>query len=422
MKGAQALIFDLICTSCNSKYESKSQVYTCKNCGKRLRIEYKYSRQHNYLAEIIKTAEGGVWNYREFLPVESDKIITMGEGNTPLVEAPNLESLLEINNVFIKNETLNPTGTFKDRCMTVAISKAVEFNATAVILGSAGNAASAAAAYATRANMPCYVLIPAVTPIERVVQTALYGGRIIRIDGTVNDCIDMIHFVQKEYGWHNVTTANVYNPYQGEGPKTIAYEIARQLNWKTPDWILVPIGGGGILSAIWRGFKEMYEIKVIDKLPRMVGLQADGCASVVKAFKEKKKSHEIEDWGKPNTIAAAIADPYPLDGQIALESIYESHGYAEWVSDEEIMNGQKILARCEGIFAEPASSTTIAGLIKLKSKGIINRSDSVVCVVTGTGLKDPAIAAKNIIEPPIIANDINSLLNALSGYEKHDVS
>lgn len=411
--------FELICDSCNSKFNSGSNLYVCSNCGKRLRIEYKFPQDNRYLTDIIKNSHGGdIWDYKEFLPIKSDKLITMGEGKTPLVNASNLAKQLNMKKVFIKNETLNPSGTFKDRCMTVALSKAVELNAPAVILGSAGNAASSAAAYAARANIPCYVLVPAATPIERVVQTALYGGRVIRIDGTVNDCIDMIKFAQKEYGWHNVTTANVYNPYQGEGPKTIAYEIAKQLNWEVPDWILVPMGGGGILSAIWKGFKEMYKIKVINKLPRMIGLQATGCAAVVKAFKEKKKSYEIKDWGKPDTIAAAIADPFPLDGEIALDSIYESKGYAEWISDKEILKGQKAVAECEGIFAEPASSTTIAGLIKLKNAGIINENESAVCIVTGTGLKDPKIAAKNIKEPPVISKDIKSLLKVLSDYSR----
>lgn len=412
------LNYNLVCEACGSKFGHESGIYKCSSCGGSLRVEHIFPDDSSYLADIIKDSNSmSMWDYRELIPVKSEKIITMGEGKTPLVDGTNLAKRLNINRAYIKNETLNPSGTFKDRCMTVSMSKALELNAPAVILGSAGNAASSAAAYAARAGLPCYVLVPMVTPLERVVQTMLYGGRVVLVDGTVNDCIDMIQDVHKEYGWHNVTTACVHNPYQAEGPKTISYEMGKQLEWDVPDWILVPMGGGGILSAIWKGYKDMYKLGLIKKLPKMVGMQATGCAAVVKTFKENKKPSEMVSWGKPNTIAAAIADPYPLDGMTALGSIYESKGYSDWVTDEEILNGQKTLAQCEGIFAEPASSTTVAGLIKLRGAGIIGENDTAVCVVTGTGLKDPKLAARNISDPPRVSKDTRSLIEAIKTYE-----
>lgn len=411
--------YKLVCEGCQSEYHSASGLYKCSKCQGSLRVEYNFSANDGPLTEMMRSkANQGMWNYRTLLPVQGDRAITMGEGNTPLVKAVNLAGLVGMDHVYIKNETLNPTGTFKDRCMSVSITKALELKAAGVILGSAGNAASAAAAYSTRANIPCYVLIPQVTPLERVVQTMLYGGKVIQIDGTVNDCIDMIDSVREKMGFHNVTTASVHNPYQAEAPKTIAYEMGKQLDWEVPDWILVPIGGGGILSAIWKGYNDLYRLGLIDKLPRMVGTQADGCAAVVKAFKAGKNSSEIENWGKPETIAAAIADPYPLDGKSALEAIYRSHGYGEWVADEEILSAQKALAGTEGIFAEPASSTTIAGLIKLRKAEIIGPGETAICVATGTGLKDPKLAARNIGTPLQIKKGIPELMAAIEDYSR----
>lgn len=409
--------YKLVCEGCQNEYRSDSGIYKCSKCQGDLRVEYTFPAKDGPLIEIMRgNGNKRMWNYRELLPVQGEQAVTMGEGNTPLVDAINLARLVGMDRVFIKNETLNPTGTFKDRCMSVSITRALELKAAGVILGSAGNAASAAAAYSARANLPCYVLIPQVTPLERVVQTMLYGGKVIQIDGTVNDCIDMIDSVREKMGFHNVTTASVHNPYQAEAPKTIAYEMGKQLDWEVPDWILVPIGGGGILSAIWKGYNDLYKLGLINKLPKMVGMQADGCAAVVKAFKAGKKSWEIEDWGKPDTIAAAIADPYPLDGKSALEAIYRSHGYSEWVADEEILSAQKALGGTEGIFAEPASSTTIAGLIKLRNVGIIRPGETATCVVTGTGLKDPKLAAKNIAAPPQIKKGIDELMAAIENY------
>lgn len=411
--------YALRCFTCNDSYPPDGNLYACPKCRAALHVEFDFSGREDEARDLLRNVPGkrGMWDYDEFLPVSpKTRPVTLGEGNTPLVPAPNLGKELGLSDLWIKNESLNPSGTFKDRCMSVAYSKMREVGGKGMILGSAGNAAAAASAYAARAGVPCYVLVPEVTPRERVIHNLLYGARVILVKGTVNDCIDMGTEVMSRLGLYNATTASTHNPYQAEGPKTIAYEIMCQFEWKAPEWVLTPIGGGGILTAMYRGFEDMVQLGLIKCAPRMAGVQALGCSAVFNTYRDGKKPEEMERVPDPKTIAVAIADPYPLDGQTALDAIYKTGGAAAGLSDSEILEAQALLARCEGIIADPASSCTIGGIRHLVRQERIKPTERVVAVITGTGLKDLRLAGETLKNPPVIEKKVERLLEAIGQY------
>jgi threonine synthase len=377
-----------------------------------LDFELEIASRAEELKAVLMNAHA-FWDYAPFFPVLAESKVTMGEGNTALIAAQRLQEKLGVRRLFLKNETANPTGSFKDRCMSLSFTKALELGAPAVALGSAGNAGASAAAYAARAQVPCFVLIPESTPLERVALIAMLGAQIILVRGSTTDCIELVEEACKVYGWHNVTTASAYNPFQAEATTTIAFELARALDWSVPDWILVPIGGGGILSGIYKGYRVLHTLGLVDRVPRMVGVQAAGCAPVVQAFQEGRAPDEIERWGSPTGVAVAIADPYPMDGCTALQAIYQSRGYSESVSDGEILKAQSLLANCEGVCAEPASATTVAALAKLLQKGVIKPTEEAVCIITGTGMKELQLIRGKVGHPPVIEKNAEDLSKAV---------
>lgn len=393
--------FELHCARCH-RGPIEQGFYQCPSCGGRLEVRYPEAiASLREMAGRVESQEPGIWRYRELLPVtEKTPEITLGEGGTPLQECNRLREQVGVARLTIKNETVNPSGTFKDRCMAIGVSKALEFGAPAAVLASAGNAGASAAAYAAKAGLPLFVFIPKHTPRERITQILLYGAKAIATGGSVNEAVALIDQVRERYGWHVLTTAATYNPYQGEGPKTIGYEMAEQLRFSLPDWVIVPIGGGGILSAIWKAFNEMKGAGLLSKLPRMVGVQAAGCAPLIKGYEEGVPADAIATWGTITTIAASLADPFPLDGEAALLSIRESGGTAVAVEDSEILEAEAMIARYEGIFAEPGSSSTLAALRELRAQGVIGPDSSVTLVVTGTGFKDMK-SAERLPQPPI---------------------
>ncbi|HDK26840.1 MAG TPA: threonine synthase [Candidatus Atribacteria bacterium] len=409
----------LKCFACGKEYnDHQKSIYRCKKCGGSLEIIYGYDElAHKINTKILEERKIGVWKYKELLPVRDDsKIITLGEGGTKLHKCERLAEVLGIKKLYAKDETRNPTGTYKDRPATVGISKALEFGAKTIAIASDGNAGPATAAYAAKAGLKCYVFMPSLTPIERIVQVQAFGGKVILIKGTVSDCIDILTEVQAYYGWYQLTTAIPSNPYQAEGSKTIAYEICEDLMWNIPNWVVIPVGGGGLLTANWKGFKEFFKLGIITKLPKIAAVQAEGCAPLVKAYNEDKE--KIEIWGKPKTIAITIGVPYPLDGTAALKAIRESKGIAVAVSDEEILKVEKLLAQTEGIFAEAAGVASLAGVKKLIGEGIINSEERVVFEVTGTGLKDLKSAMKTYEKPPCIEAKPKEVEDAVKFWER----
>jgi threonine synthase len=333
-----------------------------------------------------------VWKYRELLPIEREEsIITLAEGGTGLHRCQRLGRKLGLRKLYVKNEGENPTGSFKDRGMTVAISKAKELGKKKVLCASTGNTAASLAAYSARAGMECIVLIPkGKIAGGKMLQVTIHGARIIQVKGD----FDQAFATALELADRNreLYLMNSLNPYRLEGQKTLAFEISDQLDSKTPDTVILPVGNGGNISAAWKGFTEFQHLSITRTRPRMIGVQAEKAAPIAQAV--KRKENKIRPVHNPQTIATAIRIGSPVNWPKVLKAITESKGTAETVTDPEILLAQRELATLEGIFVEPASAASIAGLKKLHGSGKIDPSETIVCVTTGHGLKDPSILGR----------------------------
>ncbi len=346
--------------------------------------------------------QGIIKHYREFLPVsDSTPIVTLLEGNTPLVEAENLAKAIGFRGkIYLKYEGLNPTGSFKDRGMTVAISKAVESGKKAVICASTGNTSASAAAYAARAGLKAYVLLPKGTvAIGKLSQAMIYGAKVLAIKGTFDDAL---YIVRKIGEMLPVEIVNSVNPYRLEGQKTAAFEICDVLG-DGPDYHFIPVGNAGNITAYWRGYREYKKAGKIEKLPKMMGWQAEGAAPIVKGYPIKN----------PKTIATAIRIGNPYSWKNALRAAQESGGRIDAVSDGEILYAYRLIASTEGIFCEPASAASVAGLIKLTREGFFRGGETVVCTLTGNGLKDPDTAIKVCEEPVTLPPDLDRVVKEI---------
>ncbi len=398
---------------CGRKHAPTRALYTCKKCGGKLEILYDYDA----IADKVGKREfakrrAGVWKYFELLPLASKKnIVTLDEGGMPLLEAKNLARELKMKRLLIKDETKNPTASFKDRPMSVGVSKAVEFGARKVVTASSGNAAIALAAYAAKAGIECHAFVPAGASMSKLAQLSIYGAHVVKVarEGVGDPTYKLMRAAWERFGWHPIPSCGAFNPYQPEGSKTISYEICEQLGWKAPDWVVVPVGAGTLLSGNAKGYVEFERLGLIKRVPRLAAIQAEGCAPLVKAFKEGTPPHEIPTCQNPKTVAGGLVDPYPWDADTAIPAVKRSKGTAEAVSDAEILEAEKLLARCEGIFAEPSGAAGLAGLRKLLDAGAIDHSDAVVVEVTGGGLKDVKIAMELAEEPPVIEPQIKQI-------------
>ncbi|MFN3471139.1 MAG: threonine synthase [Aquificaceae bacterium] len=342
---------------------------------------------------------GIIYEYREFLPVgDATPVITLCEGNTPLIKADNLARAIGFKgDIFLKYEGLNPTGSFKDRGMTVAISKAVEAGKRAVICASTGNTSASAAAYAAKAGLKAYVLLPkGAVALGKLSQAVIYGAKVIALQGNFDDAL---YIVRKIGELLPVEVVNSVNPYRIEGQKTGAFEICDALG-RAPDYHFIPVGNAGNITAYWKGYKEYFQAGKIDSLPKMMGWQAEGAAPIVKGYPIKN----------PQTIATAIRIGNPYSWQSALQAMQESGGLIDAVSDEEILYAYKLIASTEGVFCEPASAASVAGLIKLNREGYFKGGELVVCVLTGNGLKDPDTAMKVCEAPITLPPDVEKVM------------
>jgi threonine synthase len=340
--------------------------------------------------------------YREFLPVnENTPLLSLNEGNTPLIPLPRLSEELGIE-LYVKVEGANPTGSFKDRGMVMAVAKAKEAGSHTIICASTGNTSASAAAYAARAGLRCIVVIPnGKIAMGKLAQAVMYGAEIFAIDGNFDEALKMVRHLSDIAP---ITLVNSVNPYRIEGQKTAAFEICDQLG-KAPDVLAIPVGNAGNITAYWKGFKEYHELKQTG-LPQMRGFEAEGAAAIV-------RNQVIEN---PETVATAIRIGNPASWEKAVQAAAESQGKIDEVSDAEILAAYKLLARKEGIFAEPASCASIAGVIKQRKRNEIEKGSTVVAVLTGNGLKDPAIAMETAeIEPVVLPNDETIVLEHLQG-------
>lgn len=346
--------------------------------------------------------QGVIQRYREYLPV-SDKtpIITLLEGNTPLIFAEKLSRELKLK-VYLKFEGLNPTGSFKDRGMTMAISKAKEKNIKAVICASTGNTSASAAAYAARAGLDCIVVIPeGKIALGKLSQAIMHGAKVLEISGNFDQALNVVREITDKYP---IELVNSINPFRIEGQKTGAFEICDCLE-SVPDYHFIPVGNAGNITAYWKGYKEYLAKKKIKKLPKMLGFQAEGAAPIV-------RGHPIE---KPETIATAIRIGNPASWKSAVAAAEESQGFIDMVTDTEILEAYKLVAAQEGIFCEPASAASLAGLIKSTKAGKIPPNSLVVCILTGHGLKDPDCAISQGKKPIKVEASLNAIVKAL-GY------
>ena len=348
-----------------------------------------------------------VWRYFELLPVhDKSKIVDLGAGYTILHKCNRLARAIGLKTLYIKDDTVNPTYSFKDRPATVAVSKALEFNAKAIGCASTGNLAAATAAHSAKAGIPCYIFIPAAIELNKIVQAAVYGAKIIAVKGTYDDANRLATQVAEVSDWA-IVNVNL-RPYYVEGSKTLAFEVCEQLDWNPPDHVVVPMASGALLCAISKGFNELKRLDLIKNSKiRITGAQPSGCSPIVTAY--KSNSSEVIPIEHPDTIAKSLAIGEPGDGVYAVRSIRESGGAAESATDQETVEAIKLLAKTEGIFAEPAGAVAIAALKKLVETGEVAVDEVIVCYVTGNGLKTPEAVSGQIPKPIEIEPKLEAL-------------
>jgi threonine synthase len=350
----------------------------------------------------VKAWRGVIEEYRDFLPV-SDKtpIVTLFEGNTPLVPAPRLAEATDARmQIYLKCEGFNPTGSFKDRGMTVAISKALETGSRAIICASTGNTSASAAAFAARAGLRAFVMVPkGSVALGKLSQAAIHGAKVLMVDGSFDQALTIVRQIAER---HPVTLVNSVNPFRLEGQKTGAFEVCDQLG-RAPDYHLIPVGNAGNITAYWRGYREYHRAGRVKELPRMVGFQAAGAAPIY-------ENRVIEE---PRTVATAIKIGNPASWGPALEAMKDSRGWIDIVTDEEILRAYRLLAHEEGIFMEPASAATVAGLIKMIKGGRFEPGSTLVLTLTGHGLKDPDTALESASRPTTVPPRVDAVLGQL---------
>jgi threonine synthase len=376
----------LECSSCHRQYPARQLHNVCTECGKPLLVRYDLQRIAKFMTkQNIFSRVSTLWRYREVLPVRrEDNIVSLGEGWTPLIHAKSLGASLGMEQLYVKDESLNPTQTFKARGMAVAVSMAKELGVKKLAAPSAGNAGGALAAYCARANLEAFLIMPRDTPRANIVECELTGAHVTLVDGLITDCGAEVARRKDANGWFEASTMK--EPYRVEGKKTLGYEIAEQSAWVLPDVIIYPTGGGTGLIGMWKAFDEMQQLGWIDeKRPRMVSVQAEGCAPIVRAFTAGQRF--AEEFPNAATVASGLRVPKAIGDFLILDALKESGGTAIAVSDEELLDGARQLARTEGIFAAPEGGACVPALRKLLDKGLVKKSDKVVLFNTGAGVK-----------------------------------
>jgi threonine synthase len=394
--------YELICIGCGRRVREKDGSTRCPSCGQPLDVRYDYGYIRSRLNQYsLRNSPVKALKYLDFYPVRNlDLVVSMNEGGTPLYRCTRLAEALGLQRLYIKNEGANPTGVFKDRGSLVELTKAKELGATAICVASTGNMAASVSAYASVAGLPCYVLVPEGTAIGKLAQALSYGARLLQVRGTYNDAARLTEQMSERHGFY---LAGDY-AFRVEGQKSQAFEIVEQLDWKPPAAVLVPMGCGTNMAAVWKGFKEFHELGLIDRLPRMIGVQAEGCAPIIAAFQQGlERPTPVE---KPFTVCTAVAAGDPVDGLKALAALRESGGCGVILSDAEILEAQQRLARLESIFVEPTGAIPIAALNALLTTGRIRPDETIVCLATGNGLKDPRAALKILPSPATIDPNI----------------
>ena len=407
-------IVGLKCKECGRRYP-ETALHVCEFCFGPLEVEYDYDVIRQRVSrEAIESGPRGLWRYKAFLPVQAeDQPVDIGAGLTPLVRAKNLAESLGLRNLYLKNDCVNPTYSFKDRPVTVASTKALEFGFEVLSCASTGNLAGAVAAHAARAGIKSYIFIPANLEMGKVVGAAIYDPVLVAVDGNYDQVNRLCSEIADRYRWAFVNIN--MRPYYAEGSKTLAYEVAEQLGWRAPDHVVVPVASGSMFTKIWKGFQEFATVGLIpERLPRMSVAQALGCSPVATAyFNDTLNVRPVI----PDTIAKSLAIGNPADGYYDLKIIKQSGGAAEVATDQEIVDGIKLLAQTEGIFAETAGGVTIACLKKLVESGKIDPDELTVAYITGNGLKTQEAVADQLAPSMCVGPTLTSFEEALAARE-----
>jgi threonine synthase len=409
-----SFVTGLQCRECGQPYPQEP-LHVCETCFGPLEIQYDYDAIKKSISrEKIASRERNLWRYRELLPIDGEPRVGLYSGFTPLVRAQRLGDALGVKELYLKDDSVNhPTFSYKDRVVSVAISKAIEFGFETVSCASTGNLANSVAAHAARAGLDCYVFIPDGLERGKIIGSSIYGPKTVAIKGNYDDVNRLCSEIGDKYGWAFVNVN--LRPYYSEGAKTHAFEVAEQLGWKLPKHIVVASAGGTILPKLAKGFGELVKVGLIEDTGcRIYSAQASGCAPIIQAL---HKGTDLVAPVKPNTIASSIAIGNPADGYYVIQAVKESGGWGESVTDEEILEGIKLLARTEGMFTEPAGGTEVAVTKKLIESGRIPRDESVVISITGNGYKTLETVAGSVEKPYTIAaalDDFDELFRAIT--------
>ena len=395
----------LQCRECKKEYDSTFK-YICDECFGPLDVHYDFP---SLTKNTFTNREQTYWRYFELLPItDKSNIVSISAGMTPLVKAEKLGKAIGLNNLYIKNDSVNPTFSFKDRPAGVAVSKAKEFGLGSVGCASTGNLAAATAAHAAKAGLPCYIFAPSDIEHAKITQALSYGSHYIAVDGTYDDANRIAAQVGDSKG---VGIVNInMRSYYVEGSKTLAYEVAEQLNWQVPDQLIVPTGSGAMLNAICKGFEELETVSLVNQVSQMHMncAQANGCAPIVTAF--KKNSTDVVPVESPDTVAKSLAIGDPGDGRYVLKRLKQFNGIAEESNNKEILDAILLLAKTEGIFTEPAGGVSVAVLKKMVEQGKIDKNEITVCYVTGNGLKATESLMEVLPKPEVMQPDVAKIL------------
>ncbi len=398
----------VVCWDCGEEVDDPF-VNTCPRCGGLLTVKMDLEPVKEMKPEDLRSTPIGVWRYAPFMPVDPAHKVSIQEGGTPLYPTRALGAEIGVENTFVKFEGLNPTGSFKDRGMTIGVSRAKELGAKVVGCASTGNTSAALAAYAAKAGMKCAVFLPSgKVAMGKLAQALFFGAKVLSIDGNFDDALALARKMSEE---RKLYLLNSINPYRPEGQKSVLFEIMDQLRYEVPDRIILPVGNAANIWAVYKAITELQEVGWIDKVPMLTGIQAEGASPVARAFAQHTDNFIPEEH--PETVATAIRIGNPISGRKALKAIYSTGGYATTVTDEEIISAQQLLGRKEGVCVEPASAASVAGLRKLRAEGIVDRDERVVCICTGNGLKDPDTIINNCPPPIKCGNSVADVEKAL---------
>lgn len=412
--------FQLQCENCARQYHEVG-VYRCPDCGGALDIVYDYSSLRSLWAKgLAKEPMNGalrMWTYAPVLPATLAQDLRLGEGGTPLVRSVALGEKWGIKNLYFKCEHLNPTGSFKDRQIAVALAAALEYGIEGCITSSSGNAGAALSTYAARVGMKSIVLVPSSVPRGKLTQIISHGSQVICVERASDDAqkylarAEAVRSLAETRGWSPVITARSVNPFAVEGAKTIAYEVCQGLGWKAPDYVFMPIGGGGLIGSNWKGYRELQNADITSSVPRLIGVQPSGCSTVARAI--VRDDDHVEPV-IPSSTVSGVGAPMPYDADWALQAIRESSGTACEVPDNATFSMVRELALSEGIFVEPAGAISVAGLAQLVKDGRVTDDDVVVCYLTGSGFKSLPAHDDLSAEREVFTVDIDELGNLVS--------